>query len=154
MLSLIGQGFLSMDFPNQMATIPAPNLKPGTVLRVRSTRFPAVMHWGVIGYGRDGNGDPVVWHSQKSDCLRCTDFLSFSAGQVCEIVWVPANPQQAHRVILRLRSKRGLPWHLTQANCEMVVRWAVEDKPVSYQLGFGFAAVVVGVFAMVAISGQ
>lgn len=143
-----------MVIPTQTPVIPARNLRPGTVLRVRSIRFPAVMHWGVIGYGTDLNGDPMVWHSQKSDCLRCTDFLCFSAGQNCEIVWVPANRQQAHNVIQRLQSKEGLPWHLTQANCEMVVRWAVEDKPVSYQVGFGLAAIAVGVVAVMAMSGE
>lgn len=134
-----------------MNEVPIESLVPGTVLRVRSIRFPAVMHWGVVGYGRDLNGYPRVWHSQKSDTLRCTDFLEFSAGQICEILWVPANSQQAHRIIQRLQSKEGLPWHLTQANCEMVARWAVEDKAVSDQLAFGamavLAVVVVAAFA-------
>jgi len=126
-------------------------LKPGTVLRVRSLQLPVVMHWGVVGYGRDSQGHPRVWHSQKSDTLRCTSFEEFSAGQACEILWVPQNPQQAHRVIERLKSKEGLRWHLTQANCEMVVRWAVEGKAVSHQLGFG-ALAVIGIVAVVAIA--
>jgi hypothetical protein len=125
-----------------MNEIPISSLAPGTVLRVRSTRFPAVMHWGVVGYGRDSKGYPRVWHSQKSDALRCTDFEAFSAGQHCEIRWVPANPQQALWVIERLQAKEGLPWHLTNANCEMVVRWAVEDKPVSHQLAIGVLCAV------------
>ena len=71
-----------------MNEVPIENLRPGTVLTVRSTRMPAVMHWGVIGYGRDSKGYPLVWHSQKSDCLRCTPFDGFSAGQPCEILQV------------------------------------------------------------------
>jgi hypothetical protein len=123
-------------------------LLPGTVLRVRSTRFPAVMHWGVVGYGRDPMGAPYVWHSQKSDALRCTTFEEFSSGQACETLWVPANPQQASRIIERLQSQAGLPWHLTQANCEMVVRWAVEGKPESKQLAVG-ALCAIGIVAAV-----
>lgn len=128
------------------------NLVPGTVLRIRSTRFPAVMHWGVVGYGRDINSYPRVWHSQKSDTLRCTDFLEFSAGQTCQIVWVPANAWQVSNVIARLQSKEGLPWHLTQANCEMVVRWAVEDKAVSGQLAVGAVLAVLAVVAVAVLA--
>lgn len=137
-----------------MNQVPIQSLRPGTVLRVRSIVFPAVMHWGVVGYGFDANGYPLVWHSQKSDCLRCTEFLEFSAGQVCEVLWVPENAYQAGRVIQRLESKRGTPWHLTQANCEMVVRWAVEDRAVSEQLAVGALAVllVLGLFAFASAS--
>ncbi len=134
-----------------MIEVPTETLKPGTVLRVRSVQFPLVMHWGAVGYGRDAQGYPRVWHSQKSDTLRCTDFEEFSACQSCEILWVPENAQLAHRVIERLKSKEGLRWHLTQANCEMVVRWAVEGEAVSRQLGFGTLAVL-GIVAFVAIA--
>jgi hypothetical protein len=128
-------------------------LTPGTILKVRSVRFPAVMHWGVVGYGQDLNGYPVVWHSQKSDTLRCTDFLSFSAGQTCAIFRTPSNSYEAYSIITRLRSKEGLSWHLTKANCEMVVRWAVQDKAVSDQLAVGaLAAFAVVVFVAVAAS--
>src|SRR5258707_583474 len=121
--------------------IPANQLQPGTVLRVLSD-FLGVMHWGVVGYGYDSQGNPLVWHSQKSDVLRATPFLDFSGGRQCEILWVPHNAQQALVIIQRLESKADLPWHLTQANCEMVVRWAVEGKPVSHQLAFGTLAAV------------
>ncbi len=130
-----------------MNEIPIASLRPGTVLTVSSTRFPLVRHWGVVGYGRDYKGCPRVWHSQKSDTLRCTDFEFFSSGQQCNIERV-LDRQLAHSVIERLKSKEGLPWHLTQANCEMVVRWAIEDKPRSQQLEVGalaVLAVVVGI---------
>jgi len=127
------------------------SLAPGTVLKVRSVRFPAVMHWGVVGYGWDAQGFPRVWHSQKSDTLRCTDFEEFSANQSCEILWVPQSPEQAHRVIQRLQSREGLRWHLTQANCEMVVRWAVEDRAVSDHLGAAFVGVL-GIVVVLALA--
>ena len=119
-----------------MNEVPITSLTPGTVLTVSSTRFPLIRHWGVVGYGRDTQGYPRVWHSQKSDTLRCTDFEYFSSGQHCNIERV-LDRQQASRAISRLQSKEGLPWHLTQANCEMVVRWAVEDRAISKQLGVG-----------------
>jgi len=109
------------------------------------------MHWGVVGYGRDSQGDPLVWHSQKSDCLRVTSFSEFSGDKPCQIQWIPQNESQARRVIQKLKSKEGLPWHLTKANCEMVVRWAIEDKPVSHQLAFG-AVLAVAVAAVVAVA--
>lgn len=125
------------------------DLTPGTVLKVRSKDFPVVMHWGVVGFGRDSNGYPPVWHSQKSDVLRCTQFEDFSAGQSSFVDSVPQNPNQGRLIVQRLESKRGLAWHLTKANCEMVVRWAVEDKPISYQLIIAFVAIlaVVGLIA-------
>jgi len=122
-------------------------LKPGTVLTTRSTMYP-VMHWGIVGYGKDSQGFPMVWHSQKSDTLRCTSYHEFCADQTCTFSRVPQNPQEARRRIERLKSKEGLPWHLTQANCEMVVRWAVEDKPVSHQLGVGVLTAVAIVTAV------
>jgi len=125
-------------------------LQPGTALRTRSTIYP-VMHWGMVGYGRDYEGLPYVWHSQKSDRLRCTSYHEFCGAQPCDITWIPANSLQAHRAIERLKSKEGLPWHLTQANCEMVIRWAIEDKAVSDQLGFGVLAAI-AVVAVVAIA--
>jgi hypothetical protein len=138
-----------------MNEVPAENLLPGTVLRVQTSLFPGIKHWGVVGYGRDAYGYPMVWHSQKSDSLRCTPYLEFSAGQSAEILWVPPNDGVADRVISRLQSKEGLPWHLTEANCEMVVRWAVEDKAVSDQLAVGVFAVlaVVVVFAVASSRG-
>ena len=139
--------------PVPMRQIAASQLQPGTVLRVTSD-FLGVMHWGVVGYGYDSQGAPLVWHSQKSDALRATSFLEFSGGNPCEILWVPQNDRQARLVIQRLESKAGLPWHLTEANCEMVVRWAVEDKAVSHQLAFGAVAAfaIVAVVALVASS--
>jgi hypothetical protein len=134
-----------------MNNVPLTNLRPGTVLTVRSTRFPLIQHWGVVGYGRDSQGYPRVWHSQKSDTLRCTDFEYFSAGQQCKIEEI-LDQQQASRVISRLKSKEGLPWHLTQANCEMVVRWAVEDKPRSQQLEVGALAVLATVVGILVFS--
>jgi hypothetical protein len=128
-------------------TITAPRLDPGTALTVRSTRYPAVMHWGVVDYALDPTGNPRMWHSQKSDVLRCTDFAEFSGGHPCQIEWTPENPQQGRAVIQRLRSQEGLPWHLTQANCETVTRWAIEDKPVSRQLQIGTGALILfGIF--------
>jgi hypothetical protein len=109
--------------PMPLNQIPANQLQPGTDLRTSSAKYP-LMHWGVVGYGKDSRGLPRVWHSQKSDTLRCTSYHEFCASQICEIVRFPQNPQEARRVIQRMQSNEGLPWHLTQANCEMVVRWA------------------------------
>jgi hypothetical protein len=81
------------------------DLKPGTVLKVRSKDFPAVMHWGVVGFGRDANGHPLVWHSQKSDVLRCTPFEGFSAGQTPLVDSVPENPNHGRVIVQRLESK-------------------------------------------------
>ena len=128
-----------------MNVIRIEDLRPGTVLKVRSKDFPVVMHWGVVGFGRDANGHPPVWHSQKSDVLRCTEFEDFSAGQTSVVDSVPQNPNQGRLIVQRIASKKGLRWHLTKANCEMVVRWAVEDKPISYQLIVGVLVVLFGI---------
>jgi hypothetical protein len=82
--------------------------------------------------------------------LRCTDFLEFSPSLFFEVLWQPQNTYQGRLVIQRLQSKKGLPWHPTQANCEMVARWAVENKPVSDQLGFAVLAGLVAVVALLA----
>lgn len=134
-----------------MIQLASPSFDPGSILTVRSTRFPAIKHWGVVDWHLDENGQPCMWHSQKSDVLRCTDYQYFSSGQPCDVLWVPQSREQQTHVIERLRSKTGLPWHLAQANCEQVVRWAVEGKPHSEQLAAGIAiaffAVAIGVAA-------
>lgn len=130
---------------------PANSFIPGSILTVRSTRFTAIKHWGVVDWQFDENGQPRMWHSQKSDVLRCTDYAYFSSGEPCEELWIPKTRDQQRLIIERLRSKTGLPWHLTAANCEQVVRWAIDGSPRSGQLEVGFAltllAVAVGVTA-------
>jgi len=130
---------------------PGNSFVPGSILTVRSIRFPAIKHWGVVDWQLDENGQPRMWHSQKSDALRCTDYAYFSSGEPCEVLWIPQTYEQQVFVIERLRSKTGLPWNLAQAKCEQVVRWAVEGRPRSGQLETGFAitlfAVAVGLVA-------
>lgn len=128
-----------------MDIIPLWALKPGTILRVTSTRLSVVKHWGVVDWFQDENGQPRMWHSQKRDALRCTSFAEFSGGQPqCEVVWVPETREQQCSIIYRLRSREGLRWNLAEANCEQVVRWALEGKPKSEQLEFGMVAVFIG----------
>lgn len=134
-----------------MIQIPSNSFVPGSILTVRSTRFPAIKHWGVVDWQLDENGQPRMWHSQKSDVLRCSNYAYFSSGEPCEVLWIPQTREQQVFIIERLRSKTGLPWNLAQANCEQVVRWAVEGRPHSEQLAVGFAvtlfAVAVGLAA-------
>jgi hypothetical protein len=59
-------------------------------------------------------------------------------------------PQQAS-VIERLESIEGLRWNLATANCEQIVRWAVEGKAHSDQLAGGVAmALLVGAVVFLA----
>jgi hypothetical protein len=128
-----------------MHQIPLSALKPGTILRVTSNRVPVVKHWGVVDWFQDENGQPRMWHSQKGDSLRCTPFAAFSSGQpLCEVVWVPDSLELQNSIIWRLRSKEGLRWNLAEANCEQVVRWALEGKSRSEQLEFGALAILIG----------
>jgi hypothetical protein len=131
--------------------VPSENLVPGSILRVASLRFPGVKHWGVVDWEFDENGQRKMWHSQKSDVLRSTNFAYFSSCQPVEILWVPTAYEQQVWVIERLRSKEGLPWHLATANCEQVVRWAVEGTARSEQLNLGVGvALLAGALLFVA----
>lgn len=136
---------------NPIQIVPSGDLVPGSILRVASLRFPGVKHWGVVDWEFDENGQRKMWHSQKNDVLRCTNFAYFSSGQPVEILWVPTGYAQQVWVIERLRSKEGLPWHLATANCEQVVRWAVEGTARSEQLTVGFGiALLAGALIFVA----
>lgn len=124
---------------------------PGRIRRVRSTQLPIVWHWGIEGWMRDENDQPTMWHAQKNDVLRCTSYMEFSFGQSCEFVWTPQNYAQQASVIQRLESIKGLCWNLAAANCEQIVRWAVEGRAHSDQLVGGVAiAVIVGAVALAA----
>jgi hypothetical protein len=111
---------------------------PGRIRRVNSGIL-EIRHWGVEGWYRDVNGQPTVWHAQKGDVLRCTSYAEFSGTQQSEIVWTPETYSQRVSVIQRLQSIEGLRWNLATANCEQVVRWAVEGTAHSEQLVAGVA---------------
>ena len=136
---------------NPIQFVPSENLVPGSILRVASLRFPGVKHWGVVDWEFDENWQRRIWHSQKADVLRSTNFAYFSSGLPVEILWVPTTYEQQVWVIERLRSKEGLPWHLATANCEQVVRWAVEGTARSEQLTAGvWVALLAGALIFVA----
>jgi hypothetical protein len=131
--------------------IPSSSILPGSILRVSSLRFPGVKHWGVADWDFDAVGQRAMWHSQKGDVLRLSDYAYFSSGQPAEILWAPETHDQQVWVIERLRSKEGLPWNLATANCEQVVRWAVEGTARSEQLGVGIlAAISLGIVLLLA----
>src|SRR5437016_5651979 len=111
---------------------------PGRIRRVQSV-IPGVTHWGVEGWYRDTSGQPTMWHAQKGDVLRCTAYAEFSGNQPSEIVWTPETYPQRVSVIQRLQSIEGLRWNLATANCEQVVRWAVDGTAHSEQLAAGVA---------------
>jgi hypothetical protein len=135
---------------SQVAVIPDTSHVPGRIRRVQSPIL-GIWHWGVEGWERDVNNEPTIWHAQKNDVLRCTIHVGFSGGQPSEILWTPQTYEQQLSVIDRLQSIEGLPWNLATANCEQVVRWAVEGRAHSEQLTTGVAIVsVVGVVALLA----
>jgi hypothetical protein len=77
--------------------------------------------------------------------LRCTSFEEFAPGLKSHILWTPQNYEQQVWIIERLESIERLPWNLATANCEQVVRWAVEGRAHSDQLAGGvFALCCVG----------
>lgn len=125
---------------------------PGRIRRVRSTRLPLVQHWGVEGWLLDENGQPTMWHAQKNDVLRCTSYVEFSFGQPSEIVWTPENFAQGASVIQRLQSIEGLRWNLATANCEQIVRWALEGRAHSDQLTGAAVACLLGAIAIAALN--
>jgi len=127
---------------------------PGRIRRVRSINFPLVMHWGIEGMDRDSNGQPTMWHAQKNDVLRCTSYIEFSAGQPSEIVWTPEAYMQGLQIIRRLQSIEGTKWTLVQANCEQIVRWAVEGRAHSDQLAVGVLAAIAVTAVLVIGSGS
>jgi hypothetical protein len=124
------------------------NHVPGRIRRVQIVGCPGIWHWAIEGWDLDLAGQPTMWHSMKGSAVCCTNYLGFSAGQLSEILWTPSTYQQQVSVLTRIRSIQGLPWNLTAANCEHVVRWAAEGNARSKQLEAGVA---VGLFAGILI---
>jgi hypothetical protein len=139
---------------NTPTFMPSTCFVPGTILRVVSLRFPAVKHWGIVDWHLDENGQPRMWHAQKGDVLRSTDFAYFSSGQVVEILWKPESYEKQVWIIDRLRSKEGLKWNLLSANCEQIVRWAVEGQARSDQLEIGFISLLATGLVIMLASGS
>jgi hypothetical protein len=121
--------------------------RPGTILKVRSTRTPVIEHWGVVYWPDLLTGESQVIHGIKGDVYRITQKVEFDDGQPCTAVWTPKNPRQAASIIARMELLLGQPWHLTRLNCEQGVMWALTGKATSKQLERGgvVAAIVVGI---------
>jgi hypothetical protein len=113
---------------------------PGRIRRVPIVGWPGIWHWGIEGWQRDVNGQPSMWHSPKGGDARSTSYAEFSCGQPSQILWTPQTHEQQLSVLQRIKSIEGLPWNLTTANCEQVVRWAVEGTARSEQLAVGVIA--------------
>jgi hypothetical protein len=121
---------------------------PGRIRRIPIPEWPGLWHWGIEGWNRDINGQPTMWHSPKGGAVCCTSFAEFARGRVSEIRWTPQSLDQGASVIERIASIEGRPWSLTNANCEQVVRWAVEGRFRSEQLEKGL---LLGLFATAGI---
>ena len=91
--------------------------QPGTILKVRSTRAPAVEHWGVVYWPDSLTGEPYMIHGMKGDVYRITSKSAFDDGQPCTVVWTPETPDQAASIQPgsrqhHPRSKRPKPMNL------------------------------------------
>jgi hypothetical protein len=128
--------------------IPLSNHVPGRIRRVPIMVWPGFWHWGIEGWKLDQTGQPIMWHSIKGSAVRSTAYAEFSGGQLSEVLWTPSTYQHQVSVLARIRSIQGLPWNLTTANCEHVVRWAVQGNARSQQVEI---AVVTGLFAGILI---
>jgi len=116
---------------------------PGRIRVVPIPEWPGLWHWGLEDWHKDGPGMPMMWHSPKGGRVSCTAYVDFDRGsQFSRFLWTPETYEQQVSVLQRIESIQGLPWHLTAANCEQVVRWAVEGKPRSMQLEVGFFTAV------------
>ena len=124
--------------------------QPGTILKVRSNRAPAIEHWGVVYWPDSLTGEPYMIHGMKSDVYRITPKSAFDDGQPCTAVWTPETLQQAATIIARMELLLGQPWHLTRLNCEQGVMWALTGKATSQQLERG--AVVAAIAVSIAIA--
>jgi hypothetical protein len=125
---------------------------PGRIRRVPIPGWKGVWHWGIEGWTLDENGQPTIWHSTKGGTVCCTNYLDFSSAQPSETLWSPSTKHQQVIVLARIKTLQGLPWRLTTANCEHVVRWAVEGTARSQQVDIGMATgLLVGVLVLSAI---
>jgi len=117
--------------------------QPGTILKVRSTRTPAIEHWGVVYWPDLLTGEPQMIHGMKGDVYRITSKSEFDEDQPYTVVWTPKTRQQAETIIARMEMLLGQQWHLTQLNCEQGVMWALTGKATSKQLERGGVAAAV-----------
>jgi hypothetical protein len=117
---------------------------PGTILKVRSTRFPAIDHYGGVDWYLDDAGRPAIWHAPKNDVFRCTAYAEFSSSEIPEVVWIPRSYEQQVAATERFKALEGTPWNLFRTNCEQQIRWAIEGTPYSTQLGAGILIAALG----------
>jgi hypothetical protein len=120
------------------------NYLPGTILKINSTRFPGVGHYGGVDWSLDETGRPMIWHAQKHDVFRRTNFADFTSSEIPEVVRTPQCYEQQVVAIERFRLLEGTPWTLFQTNCEQQIRWAVEGEAHSTQLNAGLLIASLG----------
>ena len=125
---------------------------PGTVLKVRSTEFPLIEHWGMCYWPDPFTGQPQIIHGMKNDVFRITSISEFDHGQPSSVAWAPQTQEQRRHAIARMTLLLGCPWNLFSLNCEQGVMWALTDMPVSQQLNGGMVLVGIGVALLFAFA--
>jgi hypothetical protein len=122
---------------------------PGTVLTIPSD-VPPFRHFLMVEYFGAHTGSEMVLHSMP-DAGVARAILDEVIGQKpVHVFWTPSTPLHGEQAIERIRSLIGARYHLTEANCEHVIRWAITGKWESKQVSATAGAVLLGGLAVLA----
>ena len=124
---------------------------PGTVLQIPSD-VPFVFHFVMVEFINFHTDVELGIHNMPGIGVAWTPLDQVTGTKSVEVSWEPQTPEQGLAAIMRMRSLIGMPYHLFEANCEHVIRWAVTGEWRSEQvstLGMGlFVAAVVAAVAL------
>ncbi|MFZ0519978.1 MAG: hypothetical protein WAL95_03080 [Candidatus Acidiferrales bacterium] len=97
---------------------------PGTVLVIPSD-VPPFVHFVMVEFVDFNTGVEYAIHNMPGIGVARALLDDVIGGKPVRAWWMPPTREAGEAAILRLRSLIGHPYHITEANCEHVIRWAV-----------------------------
>ena len=123
---------------------------PGTVLTIPSD-FPPFVHFVMVEFVDFHTATEVAIHSMPDSGVTRASLNQAIGMKPVSVYWTPQTPEDGEAAIFRMWELIGRPYHLTQANCEHVIRWAITGEWKSDQVSaVGIGLLVAGAIAIAA----
>jgi hypothetical protein len=120
---------------------------PGTVLVIPSD-VPPFVHFVMVEFVDFNTGVEYAIHNMRGNGVTRAPLDDVISGRPVRVWWTPPTREVGEAAIVRMQSVIGHRYHVTEANCEHVIRWAVTGEWKSEQV----SAVKVGLLIAGAVA--
>jgi hypothetical protein len=124
---------------------------PGTVLTIPSD-VPPFVHFVMVEFTDFHTWEQACIHNMPGSGVTFARLADVISGKPIRVFWRPRTQEEALAAIQRMQSLVGHPYHLIEANCEHVIRWAVTGEWRSQQVSAVKAGLLVASTAAIVAS--